>query len=135
MLKNLSLKIFITLYLNYSSSKFIKDKLEKLQKKAIQIMSFSDLQEASSPLFKIKDTQWSLLRRISHKTDTSLRRTFWHTPAEHRSSLYWNTSIRQTSVTQLLHKKGTFFYPNEILILKTDTSNLTLRWRMWLLHW
>ena len=35
-----------------SSSKFIRDKLEKLQKKALRIMSFSDLREKSSPLFK-----------------------------------------------------------------------------------
>ena len=38
--------------------KFIKDKLEKLQKKTLQIMSFSDLREPSSPLFK----EWKILK-------------------------------------------------------------------------
>ena len=35
-----------------SNSEFIKDKIEKLQKKALQLMSFSDLHEPYSPLFK-----------------------------------------------------------------------------------
>ena len=40
-----------------SSSKFIKDKIEKLQKKALRIMSFSDLRDPSSPLSK----KWKIL--------------------------------------------------------------------------
>ena len=53
-----------------SSSKFIKDKLEKLQKKALRIMSFSDLREPSSPLFK----EWKILnQRYSRNTELSLR--------------------------------------------------------------
>ena len=40
------------------SSKAIKDKIEKLQKKAIRIISFSDLRDSSSPLFK----KWKILK-------------------------------------------------------------------------
>ena len=41
-----------------SNSEFIKDKIEKLQKKALRFMSFSDLREPSSPLFK----EWKILK-------------------------------------------------------------------------
>ena len=41
-----------------SSSKFIKDKIEKLQKKALRIMYFSDLRDPSSPLLK----KWKILK-------------------------------------------------------------------------
>ena len=68
MLGNLNSKISITLYLNLrygcqiwflSSSKFIKDKLERY-KKALRIISFSDLRESSSHLFK----EWKKVKDV-----------------------------------------------------------------------
>ena len=41
-----------------SNSEFIKDKIQKLQKKALQIMSFSELHESLSPLF----IKWKILK-------------------------------------------------------------------------
>ena len=41
-----------------SSTQFIREKIEKLQKKALRIMSFSDFKEPSSPLFK----EWKILK-------------------------------------------------------------------------
>ena len=41
-----------------SNSEFIKDKIQKLQKKALRMMSFSELHESSSPLFK----KWKILK-------------------------------------------------------------------------
>ena len=41
-----------------SSSKFVKDKIEKLQKKALRTMSFSDLRDSSSLLLK----KWKILK-------------------------------------------------------------------------
>ena len=41
-----------------SSSKAIKNKIEKLQKKALRIISFSDFRDSSSPLFK----KWKILK-------------------------------------------------------------------------
>ena len=41
-----------------SSTQFIREKVEKLQKKALRIMSFSDFKEPSSPLFK----EWKILK-------------------------------------------------------------------------
>ena len=41
-----------------SNSELIRDKIEKLQKKALRIMSFSELQDPSSPLFK----KWKILK-------------------------------------------------------------------------
>ena len=41
-----------------SNSELIRDKIEKLQKKALRIMSFSELQDPSSPLFK----RWKILK-------------------------------------------------------------------------
>ena len=41
-----------------SNFEFIKDKIQKLQKKALRIMSFSELHESSSPLFE----KWKILK-------------------------------------------------------------------------
>ena len=41
-----------------SSTQLVREKLEKLQKKALRIMSFSDFKEPSSPLFK----EWRILK-------------------------------------------------------------------------
>ena len=41
-----------------SSSKFIKDKIDELQKQALRIMSFSDFRDSPSPLFK----KWKILK-------------------------------------------------------------------------
>ena len=41
-----------------SNSEFIRDKIQKLQKKALQVLSFSELHEPSSALFK----KWKILK-------------------------------------------------------------------------
>ena len=41
-----------------SKSEFIKDRIEKLQKRALRFMSFADLSEPSSPLLK----EWKTLK-------------------------------------------------------------------------
>ena len=46
-----------------SSSKAIKNKIEKLQKKALRIISFSDFRDSSSPLFK----KWKKANSVNKK--------------------------------------------------------------------
>ena len=67
----------------------------------------------------------SALRRTSHKTDTSLRRTFSHVPAERRCVSHRKTSIRRTIVRRTPLQDGHFSMSQQkIFIEKTDTSKI-----------
>ena len=52
MFQNWKLSIMAVKFVFLPISEFIKDEIEKLQKKALQFISVSDLGESSSPLFK-----------------------------------------------------------------------------------
>ena len=53
----------------------------------------------------VSNIQWNLLRRTSHKTGTSLRRTLPHVPAERRCVSHRKTSIKTNTLACLGRKE------------------------------
>ena len=62
--------------------------------------------------------QWNLLRRTSHNTDTSLRRTLPHVPAERRCLSHRKTSIRRTIVRRTPLQDGHFYMFQQRISIK-----------------
>ena len=65
------------------------------------VLILSSLQIDNFMFVLLNQVKWNLLRRISHKTDTSLRRTLSHVSAERRCISYRMISIRRTTIKRI----------------------------------